>query len=124
MTNEKTAQRATKKIVIVAIIFFKYSVSSLFSATYFTMPVSKPKVTTACVEDKKFLKFPTKAIPAGPTNSAINLDVINPIAIFKTILKLFKEAILNKLDRNMTFIFCKIYNKTFSNSSKFDVCIS
>ena len=46
-------------------------------------------------EVKKFLKFPTNAIPLGPTNTANNFDVINPIPIFKITLTLFKDEILN-----------------------------
>jgi hypothetical protein len=46
-------------------------------------------------EVKKFLRFPTKAIPLGPTNTANNFEVTNPIPIFKMTLKLFKDEILN-----------------------------
>jgi hypothetical protein len=48
-------------------------------------------------EVKKLRRFPTKAMPLGPTKTASIFDVINPIPIFKTTLKLFKEVILNKL---------------------------
>ena len=45
---------------------------------------------------RKFLKFPTKAIPLGPTKTAIIFEVINPIAILIKMLIPFKEEALNK----------------------------
>jgi hypothetical protein len=70
--------------------------SNLCSATYFTTPFSNPSVAKASVVVRKFLKFPTKAIPLGPTKTAINLEVINPTKILIKILIAFKEVALNK----------------------------
>ena len=49
----------------------------------------------------KFLRFPAKAIPAGPTKMASTFEVISPIPIFKITLILFKDVALNSGVRNM-----------------------
>ena len=92
----KTRQTTKTDRNIVDKVCLSFSSSFLFSATYFTTPFSKPKVAIASVEVIKFRKFPTKAIPLGPTKTAITLDVIKPIATFNKILIPFKEVALNK----------------------------
>lgn len=87
----------SKHIKAVEIILYSSSFSFFFSATYFTIPLEKPKVDMLSNDDEKLRRFPTKAIPFGPTKTANTFDVINPIPIFNNMLKLFKEVILNKL---------------------------
>ena len=84
-------------------VFFNLTSLYSFSATYFTMPFWKPKVAIVSVEATKFLKFPTKANPLGPTKMAITFEVIRPIEILSPMLNPFKEAILNKSFLDMDF---------------------
>ena len=79
----------------VEIVVFNFELSCLFSDTYLTTPFSNPNVPNASTELTKFLKFPTRAIPLGPTKSAITLEVTKPIAILIITLTLFKEVTLN-----------------------------
>lgn len=92
------------EIKIVDKVFFNFSSSFLCSATYFTTPFSNPNVANASVEVKKLRKLPTKAIPLGPTKTAIILEVTNPIQILSKILIPFKEIALNKGLVNIFFI--------------------
>ena len=80
----------------VEIIFPNSFLSSSLSPTYLMIPGEKAKVETPSKAAIKFLKFPTKAIPLGPTKMANVFEVINPIPNFNSTLKLFKEVILNK----------------------------
>ena len=59
------------------------------------IPEENPRVETPSNDVVKFRRFPTKAIPLGPTKTANNFEVIKPVPIFNSTLKLFKEEILN-----------------------------
>ena len=92
--NNPHADRTDRNIVDK--VCFSFSSSCLCSATYFITPFSNPKVANASVVVRKFRKFPTKAIPLGPTKTAITLEVIKPIATLSKILIPFKEVALNR----------------------------
>ncbi len=106
----KNKATISKLIKTVEMNFCSCSLSFWISATYFTIPFWNPNVDTVSNEDMKFLRFPTNAIPPGPTKTASNLDVTKPIPIFRIILKLFKELILNNCD---LYIFFKISKSVF-----------
>ena len=88
-------------------VCFSFTSSFLCSATYLTTPFSNPKVANASVEVIKLRKFPTNAIPLGPTKTAMTLEVINPIQILMRILIPFKEVALNK---GLDSIFLRNFN--------------
>lgn len=56
------------------------------------------------IEEKKFLMFPTKAIPGAPKKTAIIFEDSMPIRSFMITLILFKEVTLNNEDATIFFI--------------------
>jgi hypothetical protein len=67
----------------------------LNSATYFTIPLYKPKVAKDCMEYRKFLKLPISAKPSAPIKCAMALEVNKPPVILVISETEFNEATLN-----------------------------
>ena len=70
------------------------ALSSLYSATYLTMPFVKPNVENDSTVVRKFLKFPIKANPSAPIKTAMAFEVTKPTTtLVKTAIEL-NDAIL------------------------------
>ena len=95
---------AKKLINTVEIVFSNSFLLCSFSPILLIIPEEKPKVETPSNDDEKLLRFPTKAIPLGPTKTANNFEVIKPVPIFNSTFKLFKEVILNRSVCTIFFI--------------------